>query len=384
MQCQRTLMAMCLSFPIASQVAVGQQQITMETRFVAQVINGAGAGRQITNATNTVFALGSKVRVTLQYRLIDHTEGQYGSIFGMAEMDMDIRAIGVAGNGTLSRSLLTTTGTSQFNAESGVLNNSYGWADGPVYPQSGTAASSSGLHAPYRAGINGFDGGGANGTVNVDGIQSIKALAGGSAATVNQAGGQWWGLYSFEFQANPSFSGTVGFRALAGELLRPYRGTDASSAGSSVIDPRFTHTNSRNIALRFGQGSSAPLVSTYPRTITINPSASGDADNLLLATFSDPELTNSVDVTITDDDGIIALGGRVTIADDRTAAPSIMLSWDPPNSALGREFWVSFAYANGVHPETLTGRVRVIVVPSPGAAAMICLAGLRAVRRRRK
>lgn len=105
--------------------AFAAPEVVVETRILAQSIRGSGAARQIANG-GSVFQIASRVRLTVQYRLLDQTAGALGTLFGQRTHVFSIQSTGAAGNGTLSRSALTATGTNASSGESGSSNNSVG------------------------------------------------------------------------------------------------------------------------------------------------------------------------------------------------------------------------------------------------------------------
>lgn len=362
--------------------AFAAPEVVVETRILAQSITGSGAARQIANE-GSVFQIGSRIRLTVQYRLLDQTAGVLGTLYGQPTHVFSIQSTGAVGNGTLSRSALTTTGTTASNGESGASNNSVGWANGAVYPQSGTFAGRSGLHAPFRDSLP-SDNNQANGVISGGSIGPIVGFSNAAnAQAFNQLGGQWWGLYSFEFQANPSFAGGVQFNTHSDTTVASvFRGTSLATATRVTLDSAKVSYQWGGISLLFANIDAPPAVAVSNRVIAADPFTSGDANNLTLASFSIANPSGFVDVTILNDGGIGVLGGVVTILDDNTASPSIVLNWDAPNVAIGQVYTVTFGYTDGIVP-LQTGSVTVQVIPAPAGAAVLALGGVWAGRRRR-
>lgn len=358
--------------------ALAQVQVTLETRLIAQTISGSGASRQISNAVGSNFASGDRVRFTVQYRLVDHTAGALGNIYGTLGIHFSAEGVNTAGNGTLSRSALTTEGSTSINGENGSQNNSDGWGMGPLYPQAGTAAGFTGLHQPFRSALNGNDNGIVNGTFSGGSIASVTAIALGGVPALNQESGNWWGVYSFEFQANSGFSGPIRFNlSTTSTTLGIFRGSDVNSATYRLLQANQTHYDMGSLEIQF----SKPTVTVSNQTITADPFVNPDSQSLVLATFS--SLAQSkLDVTILGDGGIGAHGGVVSIVNDNTEDPSIVLDWNAPNAAIGNTYTVTFTYTDSVG-DIQTGTVNVSVIPAPGAAALLALSGLFATRRRR-
>lgn len=374
--------------------AFGQAQVSFETRILVQTITGSGASRSIGPAAANNFNSGDRVRLTVQYRMVDLQGNPEGSYYGISGYSFNINGETGTAAGSVNRSALTNTavgapGGNANNAEDDANNNSNGWASGPAYPQGGTAAGGrSGLHNPFRFGLGGVDSASSNGTISGTSINAIAALQIGGAGSVNQADNQWWGLYSFEFLSTGA--GTRTFAVTSDQFtLQVYRDLATQDIGSAT--PVLLSANQvsmlplPSVTLNFAGGptNTPPTAATTNRIITANPVVNPDASNLSLATFSDVDAGNTIDVTITNDGGIGALGGVVSIVGDNGATPSIVLNWDAPNAAIGQTFTVNFSYTDGVIPTALTGSVTVQVIPAPGAAALLGLGGLLAARRRR-
>jgi uncharacterized protein (TIGR03382 family) len=112
--------------------------------------------------------------------------------------------------------------------------------------------------------------------------------------------------------------------------------------------------------------------------VIANPTAQ-DATNLVLVSFSDVDVGDTIDVTIVSDGG---LGGRVSISGDNGATPAVLLNGDFTNAEIGRSFVMSYTATDGEAPGIL-GSVTVTIVPAPGAAPLLGLGALLAARRRR-
>lgn len=379
----RALVAACLAGLVSAQVASAQVQVVFETRFLVQTITGSGAARQVSNAAGTTFESGSRVRLTVQYRLVDQMNGSLGNIYGPGAFAFSVNGTNTIGNGALSRSALTTAGSASSNGESDASNNLDGWANGPQYPQTG-AATITGLHQPFRFALNGSDNNQANGTVENGSITRVTAMSIGGGSVVNQLSGNWWGLYSFEFQAASGFVGSVGFSVFTNSTtMGIHRGPDASAAPFTLLTAQQSQYNMGSIALQFAQSNSPPVANVTNRVIIADPFTTPDANGLSLVTFADANPGNTIDVIITNDGGIGALGGLVSILGDNSATPSIVLNWNAPNAAIGQVFTVTFAYTNGI-AGLQTGTATVQVIPAPGSAALIAFGGLLAARRRRR
>lgn len=370
--------------------AFGQAQVNFETRILVQTITGSGAGRQIANAASNNFNVGDRVRLTVQYRITDLAGSPAGSYFGIVGYQFNVNGETGTATGTVNRSALTSAGSpapggTNSNGEVDTGNNSDNWANGPQYPQSGTSASTTGLHAPFRFGLNGVDSAASNGVIAGTSINAIAALQTGGATAVNQFDGQWWGLYSFEFLSTGNGLRTFSLTSNQ-QTLQVYRDTatqDPNSASAVLLLANQVSFGALpSVTLQFGTTNTAPVAAVTNRVITANPLVNPDASNLSLATFSDADVGNTIDVTITNDGGIGALGGVVSILGDNGATPSIVLNWDAPNAAIGQTFTVAFSYTDGT-AALQSGTVTVQVIPAPGAAALLGLGGLLAARRRR-
>lgn len=245
------------------QHANAQVQVTVDMRLVAQVISGSGSSRQVDDAGTTSFASGSRVRLTVQYRLTDETAGAYGTIYGTGGLSFSIGGVNTSGNGTITRSALTTDGTSSSNGEADAGNNSSGWASGPTYPQTGTSGTKTGLHEPLRWALNNNDSALSNGTISGGSIANVFAFNALGATVVNQLSGNWWGVYSFEFESDSDFEGTVDFNLSTTATTGPvFRGSSITTAPYTLLNASQIDYNLGGISLDFS--APAPLIIPAP------------------------------------------------------------------------------------------------------------------------
>lgn len=215
--------------------------------------------------------------------------------------------------------------------------------------------------------------------------------------TFTGAGGAWVSLASFIWESNDLSPRTIsgnftplalGNSAFIGNgvpsatipsLFAPNGnityGVSQQAAGIDIAVSNFS------FLIEGGMTNTDPDVLSTPAVITADPFVNPDALNLVLASFTDAD-GDSIAVAITNDGGIGALGGSVSIVGNNGLAPTIVLNWDAPNAAIGNTYDVSFTYTDG-QGNTLTGQSSVSVVPAPGALALLGLGGLVAGRRRR-
>ncbi|MBX3385063.1 MAG: hypothetical protein KF768_00670 [Phycisphaeraceae bacterium] len=208
----------------------------------------------------------------------------------------------------------------------------------------------------------------------------------------NGAGGAWVEVSRFFWESSDLTPRTIA-GAFAG-LGNAYVGNGVASAsfpdpdeelnGSVTYTQFFASGLQQNIngfsfLIQQGQTNEPPTSMTFPAVITADPFVNPDALNLVLASFSDPDGDN-VSVMVTNDGGIGALGGALSIGGTATN-PTIVLNWDAPNAAIGNTYTVQFSFSDGELGGT--GSVTVQVIPAPGALALLGLGGLVAGRRRR-
>lgn len=368
--------------------AFGQFQYSFETRILVQTITGGNdASRVVMNSATTTFGATDRVRLTVQYRINVLGAAPAGPVTGTTGFQFNIDGSG-SSTGTVSRSGLTNNNPAggpfaTFMGENGgaLFANSTGYPTGVSYPQSGFQAGETGLHNMYRFGLNGIDSGNSNGTIVGDDINAVAAI---STSNPSQNAGNWWGLYSFEYQSTAAGSKTFAVTTNQATLQIYRNGSavllDNVEGGNPAQEVQFLPLPS--VSLQFGDSNTAPTASTTNATITANPLVNPDANNLTLATFTDANVADNIDVTITNDGGIGALGGVVSAIDGTTGNARIALNWDAPNAAIGQTFTVTFSYTDGI-AAAQTGTVTVQVIPAPGAAALLGLGGLLAARRRR-
>lgn len=384
---------------LATAGAAFGQDFRVDYRILVQEITGSGSTRSIANAADNQFNPGDTVRFTVQYMITDlrtAPPANQAFCYGWTGTSFNVVGTGGAGNGTLQRSQLTNSGTSAANGEVDAGNNSVNWPNGQQYPQTGTNAAQSGLHSPFRFGLNGIDTASSNGTIVGDDITAVVPLQTGGGAAVNQICGNWWGLYSFEFVSNPGFNGQVdftlnGFPAAHQFLLSPTSPDDGGEGEASAVlhalgtgPGTYTQGPIPTATVTFGTSVDLPPVATEPNGDPVNVVANPggpDAVNLVLASFTDPEGGN-VDVAIISDGGLGLVGGTVSITGDNGANPMIVLNGEFNNAAIGQSFIVQYSGSDGVNDAVL-GSVTVTIVPAPGAAALLGLGGLLAARRRR-
>lgn len=193
--------------------------VTMQTRFLVQQTTGSGATYTVTNANTTTFLPGSRVRLTVQFRLLN-TQPTVVSMRNIAAIAFGIEGSGEAGGNTQRSQLFGRSGAPSIQDK----GEAYGELDGFDYPGVGaeTAAAKyrSGLHRTWRDGLSDTDGAGpltndqnlANGSYVGDDVNIVIAYALSVAflpEPTSYAETPWQGLYSFEYQ----HSGSLGSKA---------------------------------------------------------------------------------------------------------------------------------------------------------------------------
>ncbi len=184
--------------------------VTMQTRFLVQQTTGSGATYTVTNANTTTFLPGSRVRLTIQFRLLN-TQPSTLLMNNFTATNFSVLGTGPAG-GTAQRSQLF--GRSAGPGSQG-RGEAFGDLDGFTYPGVGAAPPGpqfrTGLHKVWRDGMTDPDEVGpltidqhpANGQFSGDDVLLITPIALSTAFLpdpVSFAETPWQGLYSYEFQ----------------------------------------------------------------------------------------------------------------------------------------------------------------------------------------
>lgn len=178
----------------------GATSARLETRLLAQILSGSGSTYLVAPAPSLTFAVGTKVRLTVQYRLVDTSNppaASTASVRGLTLATFNLFATGTA-PGISHRSTLT----GDTAATGGEAYSLPGAAGADVYPDAHGANPDAltGLHNAYRF-IADHEGDthAANGQFVGRDITRVTGEA-LSAAPFPQFGeGLWMGLYSFEF-----------------------------------------------------------------------------------------------------------------------------------------------------------------------------------------
>jgi hypothetical protein len=182
-------------------------------------VSGSGASYTVADAGTTTFAPGSRVRMTIQCRLLSD-ELEAPRPIGLAATYFSAMGSGTAG-GVVARSQLCGVPS---GADSQAKGEAFGLPAGFVYPGMGAVTSPTvlvrtGLHAVYRDVLFDPDGAGpltvdsnpANGTYQGDDILNMNAFSFARTpfeTPIVSTETAWNGMFSFEF----THSGALGVK----------------------------------------------------------------------------------------------------------------------------------------------------------------------------